>query len=346
MRNISLLDCTLRDGGWINDFRFGREGMNDLVSAVEEAGIEYVELGYIDALKGSTEDRSMYADFETLTNSFPNGRTKDTVRVVMIDYGKFDVGQLPDLSSGQSNVIDGIRICFHKKDATRAIPLGQQVLEKGYKLFFQPMVTTRYTDKEFGELIERTQGELKGLSGIYVVDSFGVMNEEEMCRRISFADSVLDPEIKLGIHTHNNLNKSFSNIKAILSMLFGSESLARTRSLIIDGSLSGMGKGAGNLPIEMIAEYLNDTFGCQYGVDRLEEISNRLIRPIREKNPWGSSPEYVLAAKYRVTPTYAKTFMKRGFTLQQLDTLLSGIPDEKKDSFDRSFADNYLKDRI
>ena len=129
-------------------------------------------------------------------------------------------------------------------------------------------------------------------------------------------------------------------------MLFGSESLARTRSLIIDGSLSGMGKGAGNLPIEMIAEYLNDTFGCKYGVDRLEEIRNLLIRPIREKNPWGSSPEYVLAAKYRVTPTYAKTFMKRGFTLQQLDTLLSGIPDEKKDSFDRSFADNYLKDRI
>ena len=346
MKNINLLDCTLRDGGWINDFCFGKIIMNNLVSTLENAGIEYVELGYLDAIKGSSKDRSMYVDYDALNNNYPDERKTDTVRVAMIDYGKFDVEQLPHFHREYRNVIDGIRVCFHKKDAMRAISIGQQILEKGYQLFLQPMVTTRYTDKEFVNLIENAQKELKELSGFYVVDSFGGMNEEEISNRISLVNSVLNPQIMLGIHTHNNLNKSFSNVRTILSMLFGSDNFAGERSVIIDGSLSGMGKGAGNLCIEMIAKYLNEDYGCIYDVDCLKEISDLIIKPIREKKPWGCSPEYELAAKYRVTPTYAKMFMKKGISLQQMDSLLSGIPDEKRDSFDKLFAEEYLKNRI
>ena len=130
MKYIQLMDCTMRDGGWVNEFSFGTEGMRDILQTVEDAGVEFVELGYLDQVKGFFHEGSMYKNLSALSESFSGvERREGTTRLVMIDYGKFDVEKLSKLGQDEDRVIDGIRLCFHKKDTKEALELGKKILD-------------------------------------------------------------------------------------------------------------------------------------------------------------------------------------------------------------------------
>ena len=352
MKYIQLMDCTMRDGGWVNEFSFGTEGMRDILQTVEDAGVEFVELGYLDQVKGFFHEGSMYKNLSALTESFSGvERREGTTRLVMIDYGKFDVEKLSKLGQDEDRVIDGIRLCFHKKDTKEALELGKKILDRGYKLFVQPMVASRYSDDDVKALIEDAEKTVPGFSAIYVVDSFGVMDVKNIVERLLLMDELLDPGIMLGLHTHNNLNLCIEHAKAAVELTRGTCSavqvergLHRDRRLIIDATLQGLGKGAGNLVIEDIASYLNENEGKNYAVDKLKELSGRRIEPMRDLYSWGYGPEYEMSSRYFVTPTYARVFFQEcSKSLQELETFLSSIPENKKDSFDRKYVEEYLR---
>lgn len=336
MGEIRMLDCTLRDGGWVNDFCFGTEVINAILNVVEHSGIEYVELGYLDAGNGGLEGRTQYSEIKAVDQYVLSHEKMPSIAYfVMVDYGKYPVGKLPLC---RETGIDGIRLCFHQKDACEAVRMGQEILDKGYQLLLQPMVCTRYTDEEFKALMIYAQERLKGLSAFYLVDSFGSMGQEEVVQRLRLADSCLKPEISLGLHTHNNLQLSFPNAVAALNM--GLE-----RKLMIDGTLAGMGKGPGNLPTEDFAEYLNRNFGKTYDLWGLRDAAERIVKPMKEKYPWGYRPEFSLSAKYCLSPSYAKLFFDDyHLPVETVNELLMRIPDEKKDSFDRQMAEEVLAD--
>lgn len=326
-----MLDCTLRDGGWVNQFAFGAELMQSVFDAVEGSGIEYVELGYLDALYGSDEGRSMFSDAKAVDRIIrSNQKTPASTCLVMIDYGKYPAERLPQ--SFQTG-IDGIRLCFHKKDAQNAVLLGQEILDKGYRLLLQPMVCTRYTDKEFADLIGFAQEKLHGLEAFYLVDSFGSMGQEDVAKRLRLADRCLDDGIGLGLHTHNNMRLSLKHAVTAIA-------LGLARKLIIDGTLAGIGKGSGNMQTEAFAAYLNKNCGGTYDLARLYEVARQRISPIKEECPWGYRREFYLSAKHCLTPSYAKLYVGE-YHLQPetVDELLALIPDDKKDSFDRTTAE-------
>lgn len=330
-----MLDCTLRDGGWVNQFSFGTELMKAVVSAAERAGVEYIELGYLDAQKGSVEGRSEYSDADTIRrNLLSEGKKTQITYLAMIDYGKYPVELLSEYSE---TGIDGIRLCFHKKDAAGAIQMGKAILDKGYRLLMQPMVCTRYTDREFEELILQVEKNLKTASAFYIVDSFGAMCQADVVRRLSMADRLLGEKISLGLHTHDNMRLSFSN--AVAGLHAGTD-----RNLIIDGTLLGIGKGPGNLRIEEFAEYLNRNRKKNYDLTVLKDAAEKLIRPMQAEYVWGYCTEYYLSAKYGLTSSYAKMFCQEyHLTTKETEELLAMIPDEKKDSFDRRTAERILE---
>lgn len=336
MDAIGMLDCTLRDGGWVNQFGFGTEMMRSILDAVEHSGIEYVELGYLNAQNGSAEGRSEYSDTKAIDNMMFNHRKCVSMTyLVMIDYGKYPAVKLPGV---QDTEIDGIRLCFHQKDAREAIQMGQEILEKGYQLMLQPMVSTRYTDETFKELILYAQEKLKGLSAFYLVDSFGSMGLEEVVQRLLLADSCLKEEISLGLHTHNHQQLSFQHAAAALR-------LGLNRKLMIDGTLAGMGKGPGNMPTEDFAEYLNQNYGKTYDLERLRAAAEGMISPMKKNYFWGYRPEFFLSAKYCLSPSYAKWYMdKYHLPIETVNELLLRIPEEKKDSFDSQTAEAVWKD--
>ncbi len=335
MKTIQILDCTLRDGGCVNNFNFGKEYMEKILHSVESAGMEMIECGYIDEANGSEMERTQYCCEEAIRDHFVIQKKPGAMYLAMIDYGKYDVAKLPKKTDKD---IDGIRLAFHKKDRQSIISWGKTIIEKGYKLFIQPMTVMRYSDQELLELIREVNEELPDAFAFYIVDSFGEMRSNDMIRIMNLVDHNLLPGMHLGFHSHNNLQLSYSN--AISFIDFHTE-----RELIVDSSIMGMGKGAGNLNTELFAEHLNLYFGKQYQIQPLLEVIDTVINQLHSEFYWGYSVEYYLSSINHCTPSYAGHFFKKHMlSIDQVSDLLKMLPEEKKISFDKNFADQlYLQ---
>ena len=201
------------------------------------------------------------------------------------------------------------------------------------------MVTSRYSDDEILRLIEDVQAYIPEVSAFYIVDSFGVMDEAEVRDRVKLVDLVLSSDIALGLHTHDNRRLCFENARTAAEL-----PLSEGRQIIIDSSLSGLGKGPGNLVTEEFTEYLNMNFGKNYDIDKIRHLAKEIMLPMRDDFNWGYQQQYELTAKYHATSTYGKFLCEdNGFTLLELEEFLKTMPENKKDSFDRKFAEAYVK---
>lgn len=335
MGRVKVLDVTLRDGGCVNDFNFGQFYMEQILTALETSKVEYIELGYIDQNKGSECGRTQYCNEQVIHKHFLKSKKPGITYVAMIDYGKFDIDLLEPYDG---KGIDGIRMAFHKKNRFDMIELGRKVIEKGYKFFVQPMITLRYSDQELLELIECVNRELPDASGFYIVDSFGEMRPNDMNRIMNLVDHNLLPSMLLGFHSHNNLQMSYSNAVALLQF-------PTNRDLMLDCSIMGMGKGAGNLNTELLLEHMNLFYGKSYQTEPLLSVIDRVINQIKTEYSWGYAIEYYLSAINHCTPSYASHFYgKHMLPINQVAELLGLICENKKISFDREYAENlYLE---
>lgn len=330
MRNIRMLDCTLRDGGCVNSFNFGELYMNQILSGVEASGIEIVELGYIDTKAGSPVGRTQFSDEKVIYQNFLKDKKSGVTYVAMMDFGKFDPDQMESRSEYS---IDGLRLAFHKKNRKDILEVGRKILDKGYELFVQPMTGLRYTDAEMLDLINDVNTYLPEATAFYIVDSFGEMRQNDIDRLVSLVDHNLAPQIAMGLHGHNNLQHSYPNAIAMLNFF-------TERSMIFDASIMGMGKGAGNMTTELFAEHLNLYKGKNYKLAPLLEVIDKVINQIKENYTWGYSIEYYLAAINSCTPSYAGHFYKKHMlSVDQVAELLGMIKEEKKLSFDKNYAD-------
>jgi len=196
----------------------------------------------------------------------------------------------------------------------------------------------RYSDMELLQLISTVNQELPDASAMYVVDSFGEMRPTDVLHKMRLLDNNLSEKIKIGFHSHNNLQLAYSNAMSLLE-------LKTSRTLILDASVMGMGKGAGNLNTELLLEHLNLHNQKNYDIGPLLSLVDRVIGVIHREFYWGYSVEYYLSSIYRCTPSYASHFYnKHMLPIDQVAELLSLIPDEKRISFDKSFAEKlYLE---
>lgn len=334
MKSIKVLDVTLRDGGCVNDFNFGQSYMEKILAAQEASGVDVIEMGYIDENKGSTAGRTQYVNEQVITECLLKHKKEGVTYVAMMDYGKYNVDNLQPRSKGS---IDGLRVAFHKKNMHDIIPVGRKIMEKGYMLFIQPMITLRYSDAELLEFIEMVNSELPNASGFYIVDSFGEMRPNDMSRVLNLVDHNLIPTMTLGFHSHNNLQMSYSNACALLQF-------PTNRSLMLDSSIMGMGKGAGNLNTELLLEHLNLYYGKDYKISPLLEVIDKVINQLHSEYYWGYAPEYYLSSANHCTPSYAGHFYnKHMLPIDQVGELLSMIDEGKKISFDKNYAEELYR---
>lgn len=330
MKTIRVLDVTLRDGGCVNDFNFGEVYIEKIITALEASGVDIIELGYIDDVKGSETGRTKYIDEQVITKHVLKHKRPDTSYVVMMDYGTFDVNKLQPRTVDS---IDGIRIAFHKKNMKDIVRVAKIIKEKGYDYYLQPMITLRYSDYELLDLITLVNNELSDASAFYIVDSFGEMRLNDMERIMNLVDHNLNPVITLGFHSHNNLQMSYSNSVALLQF-------PTTRNIILDSSIMGMGKGAGNLNTELLLEHLSKFYGKNYKISPLLEVIDKVINQIHSEFYWGYAVEYYLSAINHCSPSYASHFYnKHMLPIDQVNELLSMIEEEKKVSFDKNYAE-------
>ena len=332
MGSIKILDCTLRDGGYVNDWNFGLESKRKILKGLDNSNIDIIECGFISSRKESETNKTIYSDFRSPLMDIPaNGCA---LFVGMINYGEYSIEDVPAHLEGMT--IDGIRVAFHKKDVDGALNFSKELQKKGYHVFIQPMVTQSYSDEELLSLIS----EINSFNpyALYIVDSFGIMRKKDVMRLFYLIDNNLKPTVGIGFHSHNNLQLSFSNTQELLSC-------SSNRELIIDSSILGMGRGAGNLCTELLANYLNENHLGTYDLIHILNVVDSEVAPLQSKYQWGYSIPYYIAAVNGCHPNYA-TYLsgKQTLSVKDLNHIITTLDPEKRSFYDEKYIEKrYLE---
>ncbi len=332
MNKVQVLDCTLRDGGYCNEWKFGLENAKSITLGLIDANVEIIECGFITNTVDYNPNVTMFNTVDEISEIIP--KNKDgKIFVAMMNYGEYRAEDLPPYDGSS---IDGIRVAYHKKDRNEALELCKQIKAKGYLTFIQAMVSLSYTDDEFLEMIHRVN-ELEPYS-FYIVDSFGMMKGKDLTRLFYMVDHNLKENIWIGFHSHNNLQLAYSNAQQLIM-------LQANRNLVIDSSIMGMGRGAGNLNTELFLGYLNENAGKNYDIKPLLMIADKILTSFYEKNYWGYSLPNYISASHNAHPNYARYLdEKKTLTFENMNEIFDMMDEDKKFSYDMEYIDYlYLK---
>ena len=340
MGSIQLLDCTLRDGGFVNDWRFGAEAIPQIIRELEYSGVEVIELGFLKN-EPYQPDRVVFNNVEQIKKTI--GKKKPGVLYAAMGELTTPL-PLEAIAPYESGGLDLIRMMLWK---TKRMPDGQVVdvldegyayckglADKGYRLCIQPVRTNQYSDDEFAAMVRRFS-ELDPMA-IYVVDSWGTQNPEEILHYMHIADRIVPKHIALGFHGHNSMMQALSITQAVLKESFA-------RDIMIDASVYGIGRSAGNLHLELIAKYLNEEYQKHYEILPILRIYEKFIQAIRKKEAWGYSVPYLLSATYNCNPAYAKYLSgqkKQG--VEAIEYVLAHLSAEDRIIYNREEADRCL----
>lgn len=327
MGNVQVLDCTLRDGGYCNQWRFGNNNISKIIDSLIETGIDVIECGFLSNKVKTDSDMSRYADFEQLRPHIPINHA-GKLMVVMANYGECLAADLPEC---KDSPVDGIRVAFHKKDVAEALNLCEDIKSKGYSVFVQAMVSLNYSDREFLDLISKVN-DLKPYA-FYIVDSFGMMKRKDLMRLFYLVENNLKESIKIGFHSHNNLQLAYSNAQALVET-------QSARDLIIDSSIYGMGRGAGNLNTELFIQYLNETIGTSYYLNPILNLMDEVLEKFYRTSPWGYTLPNYLSAAHNAHPNYAGYLSEKNtLTVESMNEIFDMMDGDKKSSYDKDYIE-------
>ena len=328
-----LLDCTLRDGGYVNDWEFGHDNIVSIFERLVDAGTDVIEVGFLDDRRPFDINRSIMPDTDAVEKVYGGLDRKQAKVVAMIDYGTCS---LEHIKPASESWIDGIRVIFKKHLRVEALKYCAELKKLGYMVFSQLVSVTSYTDEEMMDLI-RLANEVKPY-GVSMVDTYGLMHQENLNHYFNLLNENLDPSIVIGYHGHNNFQMGYANCIAMLS-----HDVERT--LLVDGSLYGMGKSAGNSPIELIAMHMNRIFGTNYQISQYLEAISANVMQFYKPATWGYNMFFYLAGSNEVHPSYVKQLMnKRTLSVNQINNLLGELQGDKKLLYDEAYMEKlYLK---
>lgn len=337
MNKLRLLDCTLRDGGFINDWNFGHETIVNIYERAVSAGIDIVEVGFIDERREFDFNRSIMPSFEAVNTIFEGLEPRGSMIVGMIDYGTFSQDKVPPRSE---TILDGIRVIFKKKNMNEAVEYCSGLVKKGYKVFVQPVSITGYSDEDMLSLVKMVNG-IKPYA-MSMVDTYGLLHEGGLLHYFELMDDNLSKDISMGYHAHNNFQLGYSNSIALMERVMEKNT---GRQLVIDGSVYGMGKGAGNSPLELLAMYMNSHYGKNYDLSQILEAIDVSVMKIFLEKPWGYSMQYFLAASNDCHPKYVQQLIdKRTLSVKAVNDILSKIDCKEKLTYNEAHIEALYKE--
>ena len=322
MKRVNILDCTLRDGGYLIDSQFGNTAIKGSIRGLTESGVDVIECGFLKDephQNGST----IFNNAAQIRPFLPEDR-KQASYVCLADYSRYHIDKL-EPCDGMS--IDGVRACFFKKERYDVIPFCRSIVEKGYKLYVQPVDILGYTDRELLELIEAVN-DLEPYA-FSIVDTFGSMYREDLQRVFYLIHHNLWTNAKIGFHSHNNLQMSFSLSQDFIEMSQG------LRDIVIDTSMAGMGRGAGNTNTELVMQYMNRKFNSGYDIDTILDLIDNYIDGFHNQYEWGYSIPYFLAGSHSAhvnNISYLST--KAGIASRDINFLLNRLDASDRKHYD------------
>ncbi|MDD2897393.1 MAG: aldolase catalytic domain-containing protein [Desulfuromonadaceae bacterium] len=329
MRYIQILDCTLRDGGFVNDWNFGAGSIVSIIGRLVKAGIDIIEVGFIDQRRPYDFNRSIFPDTDSIKPIFKNLDKDKAMILGMIDFGTCP---LEAITEQNNSVLDGIRVIFKKQQYCEALEYCAAIKNKGYRIFVNPVSVTSYSDEEMLDLIDKIN--TLAPQGVAIVDTYGLMHKQELLHYYDLLDKNLTAGTKIGYHAHNNFQLAYANSLELIA-------LDSDRELIVDASLFGMGKSAGNTCTELVALHLNENYGKKYDMYQLLEAIDVDISKEFAKKQWGYSLNHFVAASNDCHPDYVSALIgKKTLSVKAINEILTKIEPPNKLSYNKALLEN------
>ncbi|MDP7640261.1 MAG: aldolase catalytic domain-containing protein [Candidatus Hydrogenedentes bacterium] len=288
---IKIVDCTIRDGGLMNDHRFDTAMVKEVFEACAEAGVDYCELGYkADKKQFSPDDFGpwKFSDEEDLRKV---ARECDTKVSVMADVDRTDYNTILPASE---SIVALYRVATYAKDVDKAIHLGNHCKKHGYEVAVNVMAVSHVLEPDLDECLKQLAD--TDFEYIYLVDSFGYLYSEQIQYLADKYIAAL-PGKQIGIHCHNNQQLAFAN--TIEGIIKGINNL--------DGSIYGMGRAAGNCTTELILGFLKNP---RYNVKPILDIIEKYFLKLHAELKWGHEIPYVVTGMLNKHPRSAMALMK------------------------------------
>lgn len=331
MNDIKVLDCTLRDGGYVVDTIFGDFTIKGVIQKLTNAKIDVIEIGYI---KDCTrkDGSTTFSCFQEIMPLLPKEKPAFIKYAVMIEYGTFD---LKKLIPADESSIEIIRLCFFKNDVPKIHEFAKSMMDMGYEIYLQPMDTLGYSDAELLDLVEESNKIQP--KALYIVDSYGSMYSEDLEKIYFLINTNLDSNIYFGLHSHNNLQMSFMLVQKFID-------LNKTkRNVVVDSSCAGIGRGAGNANTELVIDYLNRHFGKSYELNEILDILDTYILAIQKDHSWGYSTPYFISGMYSVHVNNINYLLKKhNLKAKDMNIIISNIDKNAEKRYDYDKLENLV----
>ena len=275
---IKVLDCTIRDGGLMNNHDFDDRFVRAIYKAVSEAGIDYMEIGYKNSKRLFPGDKygawkfCSDDDIRKVTEGIPS-KTKLSV---MVDVDRVD---LEDIKPKKESPVSMIRTACYVKDVDKAIALANHFADKGYETAVNLMAISKVLDVELTECLSQLEKECR-CNVVYLVDSNGALYQETVEYLIKKAKGIIKTK-EIGLHAHNNQQLAFGNtIEAIIH-----------NANYLDSTIFGMGRAAGNCPTELLLGFLKNP---KFDIRPILDVISREMIPLSKKVEWGYVIPYAI----------------------------------------------------
>ena len=294
---IKVVDCTIRDGGLANDSYFTLDTVRTVYQAACAAGIDYVELGYRNSKEMFSPEEFgpwRFCDEEHLRRAVDGVDPRDTKIAIMQDAHK---AVAEDILPAEESVVDMIRVATYVKDVDKAIRLANNATDKGYEATINIMAISHEGPPFLDEALQQIEEETSVLA-VYPVDSFGALYSEEVHFLVEKYQTYLKTK-EVGAHFHNNQQLAFAN--TIEAIIRGANYL--------DGTLYGLGRAAGNCPLELLLGFLKNP---KFRIEPILDAISSVILPLGDDIDWGYHLPYMLTGILNQHPREAMEWMKSG----------------------------------
>lgn len=292
-KEIKVLDCTVRDGGLMNKWQFSKEFVKSVYNSCVEAGVDYMEIGYI-----SSEDqfpRDQYGPWkfcaENELREIVGENNTNTKLSVMADIGriKFD-----DIRPKSESVVDLFRVACYDYQIDKAIELAHHVMDKGYEATINLMAVSKVAERSLNEVLNDVAKSRVGT--FYLVDSFGSLYSEDIHALMDKYTKAL-PGKTIGFHGHNNQQLAFANtIECIIN-----------GATMLDATMLGIGRGAGNCPMELLIAFLKNP---KYKLKPILRVIQEQMIPLQKEINWGYFMPYMITGSQNDHPRSAMAWME------------------------------------
>ena len=331
MKKINLLDCTLRDGGYYNNWNFSKSFINNYLETMKVSGIKYVELGFISLKKKKNMGLCYNLSHKTIDalnipKSLEIGCMINASDMISTNLKKKKLTHL--LTYKNNPLFTFIRVACHSREVEKDLDYLNEIKKLKIKLIINLMQISEFDDNQINDIVKKLAK--RNVDVIYFADSLGCMNARDVANITRKIKKNFKKDV--GFHAHDNLNNAHKNVYAAV----------KNRVRWIDSTIYGFGRGAGNAKTEYL---LNKNFFAKNNLVNnyaIKKLINKRFLKLKEKYGWGYNKYYKLSANLKIHPTYIQEIIKKNISDNKFLNIINILKKQNTKIYDKNLLNNIM----